>query len=153
VRIAVEADNMIQKNALWKEEEGYVTIEVVFLVTLIFLLVCAVMLSGLYICDLNQAKSFLNRRATELSINEESYESDDLSKDKQRIESQLFVTSLTEFYIVKTKSQVKGKIVLSMKLNVPMIGEWFGQLWTDTFSLNLEVGNHADRMRRWEQIE
>ena len=137
----------------WKAEDGYFTIEAAFIVTMVFLLTFAVLLTGLYICDLNQAKSFLNRRAAELSLDTEPYNSDEAAKDRNQIKSQLFVTNLTDFTISKTEEQVKGTIALSMKRNIPMIGDWFGGLWTDRFSLALDVGNNADMMRRWEQIE
>ena len=118
-----------------KEEAGYFTIEAAFLVPLIFLLVFAVMLSGLYICDLNQAKSFLNQRVTELSLNGEKYEGEAQAEDKNQLKRQLFVTSLTDFYIKKTESKVQGEVSLSMRPNVPVIGDWIGKVWTDTFSL------------------
>lgn len=140
-------------SGIWKEESGYFTIEAVFLVTIIFSIACTVILTGLYICDLNQAKSFLNRRVTELSSNGEEYGSGDESEDRSRIKKQLFVTNLTDFSISKTEQKVKGSIVLSMKLSVPFIEEWFGGLWTDRFSLTVDVGDNADMMRRWEQIE
>ena len=76
---------MVEKKRLWEGEEGYFTSEASFLVTFVFLLLFAVILSGLYICDLNQAKSFLNERVTELSSNQESYDSNALLEDKNQI--------------------------------------------------------------------
>ena len=144
---------MLKRNKIWEEEEGYFTLEASFLVTFVFLLLFAVILSGLYICDLNQAKSFLNQRVTELSSDKEPYDSNALSEDKKQIESQLFVTGLTEFDIGKTDKQVEGSIGLSMRISLPMIGKWFGQLWTDRFCLCVDVGNATERLRRWNQIE
>ena len=139
---------------VWETEEGYFTVEAAFLVTMAFLLVSVVVLTALYICDLNQAKGFLNQRVTELSLDgDSSYGSECLSEDKSRIRQQLFITKLTDFLITKTERQVKGKIVLSMKINIPMIGDWFGSIWTDTFSLTVNIGDNVEMMRRWEQLE
>jgi len=67
VRGTPEKAGDIRRRPDLKMEEGYFTIEALFLVTLLFWLVLVVMMTGLYICDLNQAKSFLNQRVTELS--------------------------------------------------------------------------------------
>ena len=137
----------------WKNEDGYFTVEAVSLVTLVFLLMFAVMMSGLYICDLNQARSFLNQRVTELSRNEEEYESSQQMEDRKQMQRQLFVTKLIEYSISKTGERVKGEMKLSMRMNVPVITDWFGSLWTDTFSLTVDVGNNVEQMRRWKLIE
>ena len=139
---------------VWGAEEGYFTVEATFLVTMAFLLVSVVVLTALYICDLNQAKGFLNQRVIELSLDgDSSYGSESLSEDKSRIRQQLFITKITDFLITKTEKQVKGKLSLSMKINIPMIGDGFGSIWTDTFSLTVNIGDNVEMMRRWEQLE
>ena len=138
---------------VWEEESGYFTLEAAFLVPLLFLILFAVMLSGLYICDLNQAKSFLNRRVTELSIKEEDYDSHAYAEDKNQIRKMMFISQITDFSITQTEKQVKGSITLSMSPNVPVIGDWLGRLWTDSFSLCVDVGDNVDMLRRWEQNE
>ncbi len=136
-----------------RSEDGYFTIEAVYLVSLIFLLMFVVMLTGLYICDINQAKSFLNQRVTELSRDGEEYKSSAQAEDRVYLKQQLFVTELKDYAISKTSEKVKGQITLSMRVNVPLIGDWFGNLWSDSFSLSVDVGNNVEQMRRWNQIE
>ena len=137
----------------WKEEEGYFTLEASFLVTTAFLLVTVILLSGLYICDLNQAKSYLNQRVVELSLDEKSYESESVLEDRNRLGQQLFVTKIRDFVITKSGRKVKGEVSLSMMINVPIIGDWAGDLWTETFSLAVNAGNNVEMIRRWEQLE
>ena len=137
----------------WKEEEGYFTLEASFLVTTAFLLVTVILLSGLYICDLNQAKSYLNQRVIELSLDEKSYESESVLEDRSRLGQQLFVTKIRDFIIIKSGKQVEGEVSLTMMINVPIIGDWVGDLWTETFTLTVNASNNVEMIRRWEQLE
>ena len=142
-----------QRKESWKREDGYFTMEASFLITMVFLLTSVILMTGLYICDLNQAKSYLNQRVTELSLEEEEYEKERLSEDINRLRQQLFVTKITDFLIIKTEKQVSGEVSLSLKMNLPIIGDWIGKLWTDNFSLTVNVSDNVEMMRRWEQSE
>lgn len=149
----VETIKKERNNKLWAGEDGYFTVEASFLVTLVWLLVLAVIMTGLYICDLNQAKSFLHERVTELSRDDTAYENDQQQADYARIKSQLFITNVVDFSISKSSNKVEGAVELSMKLNIPLMDGWFGKIWGNSFSLSAEVGNNAEKMRRWTLIE
>ena len=144
------AETKIEK---MKAEEGYFTIEAIFLVTMLFSIMFVVIMSGLYGCDLNHAESFLGRRVTELSRDEKAYEDSERMEDRKQIKTLLFVTELKNYSIVKSGGKVKGTVELSLRLNVPLIGDWFGSLWKDSFSLCVDVGNNVEQLRRWNQIE
>ncbi|MBE5956150.1 MAG: hypothetical protein E7253_06835 [Lachnospiraceae bacterium] len=141
---------MIQR---WKEEEGYFTVEAAFLVPFLFSLVFAVMMTGLFICDLNQAKSFLNQRVVELSLDGEAYGHEELARDRDRLKQQMFITKITDFMITKTDKEVKGSVEVAAQFSIPLIGDWIGGLWKDSFSLCADVGDNVDTIRRWRLIE
>lgn len=134
-------------------EEGYFTVEASYLVPVLCFLILGIMLAGIYICDLNQAKSFLNRRVTELSRNEEEYLAADLSEDKIFLKSRMLLTEVADFSITKTETKVEGYVELKMNLSIPLIGQWIGNAWRNSFSLSVDVGNNAEWMRRWDQLE
>lgn len=134
-------------------EDGYFTLEAAFIVPMVFVLLLVVMLSALYLCDLNQAKSYLNSRVTELSGSGETYKSSTLQEDKKRLDRLLFIADIKKLSIVKNDDKVKGELELSMRLQVPLLDDWFGTVWTDSFSCVVEMGDNAERMRRWSLLE
>lgn len=136
---------------LFTSEEGYFTVEAAFLVPLVILLLFLVMESGLYLCDLNQAKSFLNVRITQLSASSQPYEADALQEDKERIKKKLFVTNVSDFSIKKSKNKVEGTLRISMRF--PVLGEWVGKFWNAGFTFAADIGDNAEQMRRWSQLE
>lgn len=146
-------NRLSEREKIWEEEAGYMTVEASFLVTFVFLILFTVMLAGLYVCDLNQAKSFLNQRVTELSVKEENYAASLLAQDRSRIKEMLFVTKLSDFNITVTEKEVSGRMKLSMNVNVPLIGDWVGRFWTNEISLKVDRGNNTEIMRRWEWFE
>lgn len=134
-------------------EEGYFTVEASYLVPILCFLILGIMLAGIYICDLNQAKSFLNQRVTELSRNEKEYLAADLSEDKIFLKGRMLLTEVADFSITKTDTKVEGHVELKMNLSIPLIGQWIGNAWRNSFSLSVDVGNNAEWMRRWDQLE
>lgn len=134
-------------------EDGYFTVEASFLVPMVCFLVVGVMMIGIYLCDLNLAKSFLNRRVSEVASREADYEIEDQKKDQEWLEKQLFFTKIDNFSITRTDSKAKGEVELQMDLAVPLVGSWMGNLWKDSFFYSEDVCDQVEWMRRWDQLE
>lgn len=135
------------------KEDGYFTVEASFLVPMVCFLIFGVMMIGIYLCDLNLAKSFLNRRVSEVASREEDYEAGNQKKDQEWLEKQLFFTKIENFSITRTGSKAKGEVELRMDLAVPLVGSWMGTLWKDSFYYSEDVYDHVEWMRRWDQLE
>lgn len=135
------------------EEAGYFIVEASFLVPIVCCLILGIAVIGIYICDLNQAKSFLNRRVTELSKDQEEYGTQARNEDWKKLESKLFLTEIEEFIISKSGSKVQGRLEVRMHFSVPLVGTWMGTVWKNEFSYSADIADHVKWMRRWDQLE
>lgn len=136
-----------------EREEGYFTLEASFLVPILCFLAVGIVMLGLYLCDLNMAKSYLSQRVLELSKDDTAYGDTEKKADMEALENRLFMATMTDYSVSKTEWRVKGELELTMNLSVPLVGEWMGNLWKHSFCLTVDRGNNTEQMRRWDQIE
>ncbi len=136
-----------------RENKGYFTIEASFIVPILCFLGIGIMMTGLYLCDLNQTKSFLHQKVVLLSEDDSDYSVKERNSDEGYLKGRLFVSHLERFSLSKTEKKVKGEAVLVMDMKIPFVGTWMGRVWRNTFSFHADVGNNTEQMRRWDQLE
>lgn len=134
-------------------EEGYFTLEAAFLVPIVCFLGIGILMLALYLCDMNQAKTYLQCAVSALAgDNEESC----LEKRKEAevwLKENLFVSRVESFSFSQTETKAKGEITICMNLNIPMVDVWMGKQWKNTFSFSVNRKKPVEQMRRWDQIE
>lgn len=135
------------------EQEGYFTVEAAFLVPIISFLGIGIMMISLYICDMNQAKSYIQCTVSALSSDKTESSSVKTAQARAWMEENLFVSSVEECSLTQNGKKVKGEITIRMNLNIPLVGSWLGRQWKSTFFFSVNRERNTEQMRRWDQIE
>lgn len=138
--------------AVRKSEGGYFTIEAAFIGSLTCFFVIAFWLIAIYLFDFGCVDSCLKEQAVILSVGEKE-EQQKVQVTKEELEKSLLVASLDSFWVVRKGEQITGKARISVKIPIPIVGEWIGKKWTNSIVITMEQGNNKTKMRRWDQLE
>ncbi len=136
-----------------REDEGYFTVEASFLVPILCFLVMGILIVSLYLCDVSFAKSYLQGWVINCIDQEDFYGENREAEKKRELEESLFVAKVEKLSLTKKYDRIEGVIIIKMSSNVPLVGEWMGQLWRNSLTFKADRVNNTEQMRRWDQLE
>lgn len=165
-----------------KNQNGYFTVEASFIVPIVLFSTLGTLLIGLYMYDLSAAKNFLNQEVARVTDTIKTEGKNDTGQFqpkelihrslkylvrssypkkaaeakkslKNKLQTQLIVSKITELSIVAGQTQIVGKVSISFIIPVPVIGGLTGRVWKNDIIVTMENGSQAEQMRRWDSLE
>lgn len=161
---------------------GYFTVEASFIIPIVLFCVFGTLALLLYFYDLGTARSLLNQEAVQLSdviktdgnietgkfdqktlvdrpltyLLRSNYPKKALEGTKNlknQLKGKLLVSKVNQIELMVGQDTITGKINLSYKVPVPIIGAWIGGAFQNELTVKIENGCNAEKMRRWDQLE
>ena len=167
---------------LKNNQSGYFTVEASLIVPIVLVCIFGTLAFLLYLYDLGTARSLLNQEAVQISdviktdgniesgrfdqkklmdrpltyllcINYPKKASEGTANLKKQLKGKLLVSQADQIILKAQQNQITGKIHLSYKIPVPIIGDWIGRAFQNELTIQIETGSNAEKMRRWDQLE
>lgn len=165
-----------------KDNKGYFTVEASFIVPMVLFCVFGVLFITLYLYDLGVAKSLLNEEVVQISdviktdAQNESGEfkskkllerpmtyllkpsypkraAEGKKRLKKELQEKLVVSTVEKIILTAGQRKVTGKIQISFRIPIPVIGQMIGGLWKNNLTITVDNGSNAEQMRRWSSFE
>ncbi|MDO4553949.1 MAG: pilus assembly protein [Lachnospiraceae bacterium] len=167
---------------LYNHQGGYFTVEASMIIPTVLFCVFGILYVSFYLYDLGVVRSLLDEKAvalsdvikTEADIEDGSFDSRKLKSRsltfllkssypssakeaeesfRSEISKKLLVSQINQVHFTAGWQKVTGKVTLSYRIPIPVIGNLIGNVWKKELRVILENGNNAEQMRRWDQLE